>query len=228
MEARHVMTSPVKTGSLDMSVRDVAKMLSENRISAVPIVDENGEMIGIVSEGDLIRRAEIDTQRQRSWLTSLFTNKVQLAEEYARAHARTIRSLMTREVVHVEPETPLSRIVWLLERHQIKRVPVLDQGRLVGIVTRNDLVRAIAASPQDTSRPLGDEQICAEIRKFLEGKPWTDSTLIDVSVSDGAVDLDGLVRSEAEREAIHAAAERIAGVRAIKDHLALKPLPNWI
>jgi CBS domain-containing protein len=228
MKAKHVMVSPVKTGKPDMTVRDVAKVLSENRISAIPITNDAGKVIGIVSEGDLIRRAEIGTQKQRSWWLSLFTSNIQLAEEYARAHARKVRDLMTHEVISANPETPLSEIAQLLERHNIKRVPVLDDGKLVGIVTRGNLVQAIATAPQKEHRPLGDEQIRAKIQKRLEEVSWTNPMMLNVTVNDGTVNLWGLVRSEAERNAVRIAAEDIAGVKTINDNLALEPLPTYM
>jgi CBS domain-containing protein len=228
MKAKHVMVSPVITGQADMTVREVAKVLSENRISAIPIVDDAGNVIGIVSEGDLIRRAEIGTQKHRSWWLLLFTSNVQLAEEYARAHARKVRDLMTHEVISVEPQTSLSAIAQLLERHHIKRVPVLESGKLVGIVTRGNLVQAIATAPQKGHRPLGDEEIRTKIQKRLEAESWSNSAFINVTVSEGEVNLWGIVRSEAERNAVRVAAEGIAGVKDIKDHLALEPLQHWM
>lgn len=228
MKAKHVMVSPVKTGTTDMSVREVAIVLAENRISALPIVDEAGKVVGIVSEGDLIRRAEIGTQKQRSWWLSLFTSNVQLAEEYARAHARRVKDLMTHEVISVNPETSLSEIARLFERHHIKRVPVLEDDKLVGIVTRGNLVQAIATAPQKAHKPLGDEEIRAKIQKRLEAQAWANPMLINVTVHDGTVNLWGLVRSEAERNAVRVAAEGIAGVKAINDHLALEPIPAYV
>jgi CBS domain-containing protein len=228
MRAKHVMVSPVITGKTDMTVREVAKVLTENRISALPIVDDAGKLIGLISEGDLIRRAEIGTQKQRSWWLSLFTSNVQLAEEYARAHARKVQDLMTHDVISVEPDTPLSEIARLFERNHIKRVPVLENGKLVGIVTRGNLVQAIATAPQKQHRPLGDEEIRAKIQKRLEAQSWASPMLINVTVNEGTVNLWGLVRSEAERSAVRVAAEDIAGVKSIDDHLALEPLPGWV
>lgn len=228
MKAKHVMVSPVKTCRADMTVREIAQALSESRISALPVVNDAGKLIGIVSEGDLIRRAEIGTQRQRSWWLSLFTSNVQLAEEYARAHARKVKDLMTHDVVYVNPETPLTDIARLFERHRIKRVPVLDNDRLVGIVTRGNLVQAIATAPQKAHRPLGDEEIRAKIQKRLAREAWTNPMMLNVTVADGAVNLWGMVRTEAERDAIRIAVEDIAGVKSINDHMVLEPLPAWV
>lgn len=228
MKAKHVMVSPVITGTRGMSVRDVAKVLSDNRISALPIADEAGNIVGIVSEGDLIHRAEIGTQKQRSWWLSLLTSNVQLAEEYARSHAKKVDDVMTHEVVSVDPETPLSDVAQLFEKRRIKRVPVLKDGRLVGIVTRANLVQAIATAPQKEHRPLADEEIREKLQKRLEAQPWANVTMLNVTVSDGVVHLWGIVRSEAERNAIRVAVESIPGVRAVKDNLALESLPAWV
>jgi CBS domain-containing protein len=228
MQAKHVMVSPVITGTADMTVREIAEMLVANRISALPIVGKNGSVIGIVSEGDLIRRAEIGTQKQRSWWLSLFTSSVQLAEEYAHTHARKVKDLMTHEVISVVPDTALSEIARLLEFHRIKRVPVLDKEKLVGIVTRGDLVRVIATASQREQSPVADEEIRASILRRLDAESWTNAMLIDVTVNDGTVNLWGLIRSEAERRAVLVAVENIAGVKAINDQLALEPLPAWV
>lgn len=228
MQAKHVMVSPVKTGTPDMTVREVAQVLSDNRISAIPIVDAAGKVIGIVSEGDLIRRAEIGTQKQRSWWLGLFTSNIQLAEEYARAHARKVKDLMTYQVIAAAPETSLSEIAQLFERHRIKRVPVLEGDKLVGIVTRGNLVQAIATAPQKEHRPLGDEQIRTKIQKRLETQVWANPMMVNVTVNEGAVSLWGTVRSEAERNALRVAVEDIAGVKAVNDNLVLEPLPAYV
>ncbi|MBX3523580.1 MAG: CBS domain-containing protein [Xanthobacteraceae bacterium] len=228
MKAKHVMVSPVKVGRAEMTVREVAKMLTDNGISALPIIDEKGRLIGIVSEGDLIRRAEIGTQKHRSWWLSLFTSNIQLAEEYSRAHSRLIKDLMTNEVVTVDPETPLEKVAELFERHRIKRVPVCENGGLVGIVTRANLVQAIATAPQKAHSDLGDEQIRERARKRIESESWANTSSINITVKDGTVHLWGTVHSEAERNALRVAVENIAGVKEIKDNIVLEPFPVWM
>ncbi len=228
MKAKHVMVSPVKVGRADMTVREVAKVLTENGISALPIINERGNLIGIVSEGDLIRRAEIGTQKHRSLWLSLFISNIQLAEEYARAHSRLVKDLMTNEVVTVDPETPLEKVAELFDRHRIKRVPVCEKGGLVGIVTRANLVQAIATAPQKAHSDLGDEQIREKARKRIEGESWANANSINITVKGGTVHLWGTVQSEAERNALRAAIENIAGVKAIKDSIVLEPSPVWM
>ena len=211
MQAKHVMVSPVKTGNGEMSVRELAVILTENRISALPIVDQANKVIGIVSEGDLIRRAEIGTEKHRSWWLSLFTSNWQLAQEYAKSHANKAKDVMTTDVICVTPDTPLSEIARLFERHGIKRVPVLDNGKLAGIVTRGNLV-----------------QIRQKIQKGLEEETWANPLLVNVTVHDGVVDVWGIVRTDAERNAVRVAIENISGVQAVNDNLALEPVPGWI
>jgi CBS domain-containing protein len=228
MKAKHVMTHPVITATPDLTVRQVAQLLTEHRISALPVVDKAGKVIGLVSEGDLIRRFEIGTQRRRSWWLSLFTSNIQLAEEYAHAHATKIHDVMTYDVISVDPEAPLPEIARIFERNHIKRVPVLDNDKLVGIVTRANLVKAIATAPEKEHRPLRDEELHNKILERLEQLAWANLTTISVTVDEGTVTLRGLVNSEAERNAVRIAAEAVHGVKAVKNNLALEPVPAWL
>lgn len=228
MKAKHAMTYPVITATPDMTVRQVAQLLTEHHISALPVVDKAGKVIGLVSEGDLIRRFEIGTQRRRSWWLSLFTSNIQLAEEYAHAHATKILDLMTYDVISVGPETPLPEIARIFERNHIKRVPVIDHDKLVGIVTRANLVRAIATAPQKEHRPLRDEELHDKILERLKELDWVNLTTLNVTVDHGVVNLRGLVNSEAERNALRIATESVHGVKAVNNNLALEPAPAWL
>lgn len=210
-----------------MTVREVATILAEHHISALPIVDQRSQVVGIVSEGDLIRRAEIGTQKHRSWWLSLLTNPAQHAEEYVRAHGRKVDDLMTREVISVGPETPLPEIATLFERHNIKRVPVTENGKLVGIVTRGNLVQAIATAPQKQHKALDNEAIRQKILKRLEVMPWVNSRILNITVDNGNVLIWGFVRSEAEKDAIRVVAEGISGVTAVINNVVIQPAPTW-
>lgn len=223
MKAKHVMTWPVKTGKVDMTVREAARTMSENHISALPIVDEAGKLVGVVSEGDLVRRAEIGTHIQRSWWLSMLLTDKRLADEYTRSHAAKVGDVMSRKVISVEPETSLSEIARIFERNQIKRVPVLGSGKLVGIVTRSNLVQAIATAPQKEHRELEDEEIRTKIQKILESKSWAKPIGLNITVNDGRVDLWGVARSEAERNAIRVVVEKVHGVKGIEDNLFVEP-----
>ncbi len=228
MRAKHVMTYPVITATADRTVREVAQILGTHHISAVPIVDDSGKLIGLVSEGDLVRRFEIGTQMRRSWWLSIFTSNVQLAEEYARAHARKVLDVMTQDVITVAPETQLSDIARIFERNRIKRVPVLDKGKLVGIVTRANLVQAIATAPQEKRPPLQDEELRDRILKHLEKQVWVNPAMLNVTVENATVNLWGLVSSESERNAVRIAVETIADGKTINNNVSLEPAPGWI
>ena len=156
MNAAQVMTQPPVTAGPTLSVREVAKLLLQHGISAVPVVDTSGALLGIVSEGDLVRRSEVGRADRQSWWVQMLAEGEDLAPEfqaYVRSGDRLARDLMTPEVVTVEEATPLAEVARLLEEHRIKRVPVLRQGRVVGIVSRADLVRVLAHAPDTAERP---------------------------------------------------------------------------
>ncbi len=218
MKARDVMTSPVITVPASASVKDVAKVLLQNHISAVPVVDDRGELVGIVSEGDLMRRPETGTERHpRRWLV-LFSEQ-QLATEYVKAHATRVADIMTRYVVTADPDTPLNEIATLLERNSIKRVPIMHNGQLVGIVSRANLIQALAADRTASDLPIADGMIRDRLLSHLKAQPWAHPALLNITVRDGIVDLWGVASSEEEKRAIRVAAENTAGVRAINDNL---------
>jgi CBS domain-containing protein len=175
MKARDVMTLAVYTVKPTMSVRDVARLFMQRRISAVPVVDDQGKIVGIVSEGDLVHRSEISTQRRHPWWLDLMVrDEVLDAEEYIKAHAKQVANIMTRNLITAEPDTPLQEIVEILEKYGIKRVPIVRNGQLVGIVSRANLVQAIATSGSNLDVPLSDttirEQLLTHVNKQTGGK----------------------------------------------------------
>jgi CBS-domain-containing membrane protein len=228
MRAKHVMTYPVITATPNRTIREIAQILTSHHISAVPIVDETGKLIGLVSEGDLIRRFEIGTQMRRSWWLSIFTTNARLAEEYARAHAGKVQDVMTQDVISVEPETPLSEIARIFERNRIKRVPVIDEGKLVGIVTRANLVQAIATAPLEQQWPLQDDELRDKVLKHLENQIWLNPTQLNVTIENSTVNLWGMVSTESERHAARIAAEEVAGGKTVNNNVALAPAPAWL
>ena len=141
MKARDVMVSPVITVKPTASVKDVAKLFLEHRISAVPVVDDQGKLAGIVSEGDLLHRAEAGTQRHRPWWLLVLTRDDALAVDYVKEHARTVADVMTKEVITAGPDTPLHEIAAALEKYAVKRLPIVKDGQLVGIVSRANLIQ---------------------------------------------------------------------------------------
>jgi CBS domain-containing protein len=227
MKARDVMVSPVITVKPDSSVKEVAQLFLDRRISAVPVVNDQGKLVGIVSEGDLLHRAEAGTERRRPPWLRLFTGNDTLAVEYARAHARKVADVMTRNVITVTPETPLHEIASLLEKNAIKRVPVVRDGEIVGLVSRANLLQAVATARKELEIPLSDTTIRNQLLAHLRAQPWAHTLLLNVTVNGGVVDLWGIANSETERKAIRVAAESAPGVRAVNDNLIVRPLESW-
>jgi CBS domain-containing protein len=218
------MTSPVITVKPRDSVRDVAALFVQHRISAAPVVDEAGKLVGIISEGDLLHRVEIGTEQRHSRWLRLFAANVDLAAEYLKSHARTAGDVMTREVITAEPDTPLHQIATTMEKKAIKRVPVLANGQLVGIVSRANLVQALATSGTALEIPLSDSAIRDKLMAHLKAETWSHASIVNATVRDGVVDLWGMVGSPTERRAIHTVAQTTPGVRAVNDHLMSKTL----
>lgn len=228
MIAADIMTKNVVTVTPDTSVVDIARILLEKRISAVPVI-ENGRPVGIVSEGDLLRQVEPGAPRQPKWL-ELFFSRDALAAEYIHAHARTAKQVMTREVISVMEDTPVSDIVDLLEGKRIKRVPVVDiGGHVVGIVSRSNLLHALVARAQMPPRVDADDDTrirnayLAEIRAQAWAEMPDEGNVI---VDKGVIHLWGAVRSPEVRKAMTVAAMNIPGVKGIEDHMGERLVPD--
>ncbi len=228
MKAADVMATNVITVHQDMPVTSIAEVLLANRISAVPVVNDKDAMVGIVSEGDLIHRVEVGTERQRSWWLELLTGRELLAHEFVKSHAGKAADVMTRRVVSVTPDTPLADIASLLEKHRIKRVPVVMNGKLVGIVSRANLIQALVNldGEKAAGAPVDDLTLRGNILDQLRSKPWVDPSTINVIVNNGNVELWGIVDSEAEKDAIRVAVEVTPGVRQVANKLVVEHLMN--
>jgi CBS domain-containing protein len=221
MKASDIMTSPVVTIGPDTPVRRIAALLLKHRISGVPVL-EHGRLVGFVSEGDLLHRQEIGTDRKApagSWWLRLFSVSASAAD-YIKSHANRARDIMTREVVSVAADTPLAEIATLLEKRRIKRVTVLSEGNLVGIVSRANLVQAIATmrAPSSHATPPVDSAIRGRLLAELDHQSWWGGANSQVIVMDGIVHYWGVARSDDERAAARVAAENVPGVRAVEDH----------
>ena len=224
MKAADVMVSNVITVGPDACLRDVAQILLTNRISAVPVVGADGKILGIVSEGDLMRRAEAGTGRHRPWWLAMLTGREVLAAEYVREHSRKVTDVMTRKVMTAAPETPLHDIATLLEKNGIKRVPIVKGDKVVGIVSRANLLQALASfRSQLKGGAPSDTQIRESVVARLNVEPWSRPALINVIVQDGMVELWGVVDSQTEKKAVRVAAEVTPGVRAVNDNLIIRP-----
>jgi CBS domain-containing protein len=222
VKARDVMVAPVITVKPYTSVKELAQALLKNHISAVPVVDDQGKLVGIVSEGDLLRRSEAGTERRRPWWLLLITGEETLAHEYVKAHARKVADVMVRDVVAAAPESSVDEIATLMERNSIKRVPIVSSGQLVGIVTRANLIQAVASKQVALEIPNADAEIRHKLLTHLKAQPWAHTALLNITVNGGVVDLWGMTGSESERKAIRVAAESMAGVHAVNDHLAVR------
>ena len=220
MRAIDVMTSAVITVDEDATVQAAAKLLAEHHISALPVVDKHDRVIGMVSEGDLLHRAETGTEQRRSWWLEMMTSTNQLAAEYIKSHSAKVKDVMTRDVISVTGETAVADIAVLLETHRIKRVPVLRDGRLVGIVSRSNLIQALASVVGHIDQPAAsDRQIRLELLSRLEAQSWTDFGSRNITVGDRVVHLWGLVGSPEERKALLALAESVPGVAGVRDEM---------
>ncbi|HWP24986.1 MAG TPA: CBS domain-containing protein [Xanthobacteraceae bacterium] len=224
MKASDVMVTNVITVGPNACVQDVAAILLKNHISAVPVVDANGTIVGIVSEGDLMRRAETGTLRRRPWWLAVLTGRQGLAAEYVKEHSRRVTDVMTRNVVTVQPDTPLAEVAAILEKNRIKRVPVVKDGKIVGIVSRANLLQALASMRKQIEGMTPSDAVIRErVIEKLKAEPWARPSLINVIVQNGMVDLWGVVDSQAEKKAVRVAVEITPGVTAVNDNLIIRP-----
>lgn len=225
MQASDVMSTPVISVTDDASVADVARLLLRHGISAVPVLDANGALLGIVSEGDLVRRVESGTEREPSWWLRLFGDADEWARNYAKTHGRRVTDVMTREVATVDEAASLPEIAGLLERRRIKRVPVMRGGEVVGIVSRANLLQGLAASPVQpgAAAAQGDRALRAGVEQEMR-RAGVDAAFINVVVADGVAWLWGAVRSESQFDAARIAAETAMGDAArVQNRLSIFP-----
>ena len=225
MQAKDVMTVNVISVLEDSPIHEVVGLLLKYRISAVPVVDGARKVVGIVSEGDLLRPEGARRARTERpwWLEAVFAGQTIV---YEKAQGRTAGAVMTRNVVTVDEDTPLNEIANLLERHHIKRVPVLSDGRLAGIVSRANLLHGLANTIVDHHEPgaAKDRQLRDELLEILLHKHELDTVLVNVTVSDGNVRLWGVVENADEAAAAEAAAKTLSGVKSVENNLSLGPL----
>ncbi|MBY0383359.1 MAG: CBS domain-containing protein [Xanthobacteraceae bacterium] len=221
MQAHDVMVSPVITVGQTATVRDVARILLEKRISAAPVIDNVGKLVGIVTESDLMHRIEAGTERPYSWWVHFLAGDATIAADYVKSHAAKVEDIMTSDVITAAPETPLHEIAALLEEHQIKRVPIVSKaGDLVGIVSRANLIQVVASARPKLEMTLPDSEIRQKLLGELKKHSWTHTHNLSVTVANGIVDLWGYAESGDQRKAIRVIAEAIPGVTVVNDHLA--------
>ena len=219
MRAMDVMVRDVVTVKPETDVATAIKLLVEHDISALPVVDQTGTVIGVISEADLVRRTEIGTEKQRPWWLEALTPGSILAEEFSKSHGRTVGEIMSPHVVSASEDASLGEIAALLERHRIKRVPIIEDGKLVGIVSRSNLIQALASSLHTEPAEEADREIRVELLSRLADQDWTDFGSRNVIVTGGVVHLWGLVGSPEERTALVALAEGVHGVVGVSDEM---------
>ena len=224
MKARDIMTRKVLTAQLTTPVADIARILIDKGVSAVPIVDRKHRVLGIVTEGDLLRRVEAGTQRRRSWWSELAAGPQVLAREYVKSRGTKARDVMTRPVVSVADSTDVGEIADLMEKWNIKRVPVMHNDKLVGIVSRRDLLRVFSKAKQPRKAATQtDARLRSRLKSEIDASPWIGDDYVNFVVDKGCIQLYGLVPSTEQRDAIRIMAERLAGAKAVKDELKVKP-----
>ncbi|HMD64683.1 MAG TPA: CBS domain-containing protein [Stellaceae bacterium] len=230
MKASDVMTRNVVTVGRETSVAQAIRLMLDNNVSGLPVLDDDGKVVGILTEGDLLRRSETGTERHRARWLEILLGPGRMAGEYVRTHGRKVEEIMTSDLVSVTGDTPLDEVVGLMERRRIKRLPVLDGDVLVGVVSRADLLRslvhALEAQPSETRR---DDEIREQILAELAKAAWVPRDGVSISVKDGVVDLNGVILDEKEREALRVVAENAPGVRGVEDHLVwIEPVSGTV
>ena len=223
MRARDVMVRAVATTTPESTVEELARLMINLRISGVPVIDKDGRLVGIVTEGDLLRRAETGTERHRASWSQSFVSNSRLAAEYIKSHAKRVAEIMTTEVVSVEEMATLGEIADLMETKHIKRVLVVRDGKIVGIVSRADLLQVLASGGARTADEDRDRTIRSQLLAELREQKWADPPEGRVVVSDGIVHLWGIVGSDEERRALRVAADNTPGVRGVEDHTEFAP-----
>lgn len=227
MQAIDVMSTNVVTAGEDASVGDIADLLLKHRISGVPIVDAGNRVVGIVSEGDLMRRAESDTDARSAWWLDLLRSKKERASAFVKAHGMKARDVMTHDVLTVAEDTPLREIADLLEKNHVKRVPVVRDEKLVGIVSRSNLLQGLATKGATEVPNVADDRTIREmVMRVIAEQTGIDAAKINVIVDDGIVELWGLVDSTEESKAAQIAAETTSGVKRVENKLG--HVARWV
>jgi CBS-domain-containing membrane protein len=224
MRVAEVMSPCVISVADDASVFDAAELLVGAGVSGAPVVDPSGSIVGIVTEADLMRRAEIGTEPHKSFLGRLFSDDAKAAAEYTAFHSHHVRDVMTRKVVTVDMDAPLSEAADLMAKHKVKRLPVLRDKEVVGVVSRANLLQALLSrEPAAGQAPRSDDEIRKEVQSVVAKQPWTSPWPTNVVVNSGVVHLWGFVQSDVVANAYRVAAENVKGVHKVKNHMRRVP-----
>ncbi|AGK56808.1 hypothetical protein HYPDE_25618 [Hyphomicrobium denitrificans 1NES1] len=220
MRASDIMTTGVVSTTPECPLSEVLQVMLERHISGLPVVNASGKLVGVITEGDCLRRVETGTEIKRPLWRQLFTGPEKLAQEYIRAHGRKVSEVMTADPITITEDTDVSEIIHLMEKSRIKRLPVMRGDAVVGIVSRANVIRALAGLLRDARVSETDIEIRNNILAEFGKLPWAANELVDVTVKDGVVDLWGSFTAFRQDEAAVVAAENIAGVKEVRSHLA--------
>jgi CBS domain-containing protein len=224
MQAQEAMTKDVVTVGLEATVAEIARLLVAHRISAVPVVSDDKRVIGIVSQTDLGHRSETATEKRRKWWLEAFADPDARAREYVKTHALKARDIMSRFVVSAGPEASLAEVADLLDSHRIRQVPVTKDGKLVGMISRADLVRKLAEAKAAAPAARPDNGALQKaIWEQIKAQSWLRSAFINFVVKDGMVELWGAVDTEDQRRALRVLVEGVPGVTRVEDRVGVLP-----
>ncbi|HYH38149.1 MAG TPA: CBS domain-containing protein [Azospirillum sp.] len=220
MKALDLMTPQVITISPDATIADAARTMLENRISGLPVVNAAGQVVGIISEGDLLHRVELGTERHRSWWLGIVSGGTLPAEDFIKSHARKVADVMTAHVVSVDESASPEEVVRLMETRRIKRVPVVRNGVLVGIISRANLLRALASvAPEAAPASADDRALRERVAAAVKDLAWDPRAHDAIVVRNGVVHLWGFVSTESQRDAVRVAAEGVPGVKGVENNI---------
>ena len=230
MKAGDVMTRRVVSVVPEATVLEAIRLMLQNHISGLPVIDASGKLVGVVTEGDFLRRAETGTQTKRSRWLELLVGPRKLAEDYVHSHGRTVAEVMTPDPVTVTDDTTLENVVSIMERHRIKRLPVMRGKAVIGIVSRANLMHALASLGRVTPEPAkSDTAIRDQILSELDKQAWAPVALIDVVVHDGVVELWGTITEEKQGDGLRVLAENTPGVKQVINHLTwIEPMTGMV
>jgi len=226
MRVKDVMTPNVICVGIDEPVLKAARLMLQNRISGLPVLNKEGELVGIVTEGDFLRRGELGTQRHRPKWLEFILGPGRLAQEYVHTAGRTVEEIMTPDPCTIGEDETLETVVAMMERHRVKRMPVTRAGRLIGIVSRANLMHALASLTRDVSAPPGDDSTIRDnILAAIAKQDWAPH--VNVIVKDGLAELRGIISDDRQRQALIVATENVPGVEQVLDNLDwVEPMPR--
>ena len=220
MKALDIMTRDVVTVAPDKPIHEIATLMVAKNVSGIPVVGDGGKLLGMISQSDLLHRAEVGTERKRKWWFRMFADSDALARDFVKAHGHTANDVMTRYIVSVREDADLRDVADILDKHKIKRVPVVNEGRLVGIVTRGDLVRALTLSQfAKSDKKIDNAALHRALQDRIQTQPWINKTYINLTVNDGVVELWGFVDSNEQHRALRLLVEETEGVTKVEDKI---------